>query len=303
MPETLVWDDRLAALVGYRRNKGYAVSNDHGENWRLLEPPAGYSHLYQPYLLKLPDGRLALYGHVGGDNAFGEVDMRIDVQALRPACRLPAVASLTMERMLSPDGAQYRNRFRARLLRDGAPFAGQEVTFRFRTYWNADGTVNTLPQSAAECQVRARTDAEGYACADAACFDGVADIHLAYHADVAYPGAHGVQPCEGPEMTVLALTPRRRTPFPYDAYFSGGTLYLSPDFLRAFPGRLRSPAGGCRRGRRAGARRFAAGGRGAPAARGGAPKGRAGRAALDRKRACAVPLRDVKPMTAADWYV
>lgn len=151
VPETLVWDDRLAALVGYRRNKGYAVSNDHGENWRLLEPPAGYSHLYQPYLLKLPDGRLALYGHVGGDNAFGEVDMRIDVQALRPACRLPAVASLTMERMLSPDGAQYRNRFRARLLRDGAPFAGQEVTFRFRTYWNADGTVNTLPQSAAEC--------------------------------------------------------------------------------------------------------------------------------------------------------
>lgn len=303
VPETLVWDDRLAALVGYRRNKGYAVSNDHGENWRLLEPPAGYSHLYQPYLLKLPDGRLALYGHVGGDNAFGEVDMRIDVQALRPACRLPAVASLTMERMLSPDGAQYRNRFRARLLRDGAPFAGQEVTFRFRTYWNADGTVNTLPQSAAECQVRARTDAEGYACADAACFDGVADIHLAYHADVAYPGAHGVQPCEGPEMTVLALTPRRRTPFPYDAYFSGGTLYLSPDFLRAFPGACE-------------ALRAVAGGDGALAPGVLPPEGeerllRAGALRRDARGAlrwiesvhAPCPLRDVKPMTAADWYV
>ena len=43
-------------------------------------------------------------------------------------------------------------------------------------------------------------------------------------------------------MTVLALTPKRKTPYPYDAYFAGGVLYLSPDFVREFPGALEALA-------------------------------------------------------------
>ena len=67
---------------------------------------------------------------------------------------------------------------------------------------------------------------------------GVADIHLSYNADVVYPGGGGARGCDGPMMTVLALTPRRRTLYPYDAYFAGGVLFLAPAFIREFPGVL-----------------------------------------------------------------
>ena len=303
VPETLVWDATLGALVGYRRNKGYAVSNDDGANWLPLQPPPGFAHLYQPYLLALEDGRLGLYGHVGGDNAFGESDMRIDAQLLRPACALPAAASLTLERMLSPDGAQYRNRFRARLLSGATPLAGREVEFRFNVYWNPDGSVNTLPQERAACRVRARTDADGWAFADAAPFDGVADIHLAYNADVVFAGDADTRACAGPMMTVLALTPRRGTAFPYEGYFAGGTLYLSPDFLAAFPGALAALHS-------------------AVGANDALPEGLLPGEAVERLLRAGVlqrdgqggyrwiasvhaprPLDDARPMTAADWYV
>ena len=39
-------------------------------------------------------------------------------------------------------------------------------------------------------------------------------------------------------MTVMALTPVRGVPYPYDGYFAEGTLYLSPAFLRDFPDAL-----------------------------------------------------------------
>ena len=37
---------------------------------------------------------------------------------------------------------------------------------------------------------------------------------------------------------MLALTPVRNRPFPHDAYFAEGTLFLSPAFLADFPGSL-----------------------------------------------------------------
>lgn len=243
VPETIVWDEQHGCLVGYRRNKCFSVSNDYGENWTRLEPDAAFDFLYQPCLLELPDGRLGLYGHVGGDNAFGENDMVICAQVFRPDCAadLPKAAQLSLERLLAPDGSSYTNGFCACLTAGGKPLAGQEVEFRFNTYWNGDGSVNTTAQAHAPYKLRARTDGEGRAAAAASRYDGQADIHLAYNLDVVYHGG-AARPCEGPMMTVLALTPKRKTPYPYDAYFAGGVLYLSPDFVREFPGALEALA-------------------------------------------------------------
>lgn len=237
VPETIVWDDTRRCLVGYRRGKGYALSNDEGENWTRAEPDAPHTRLYQPMLLPLGGGRFALYGHVGGDNAFGERDMTIRAQVLSPDCAsdLPGPTRLSLERLLLPDASGYRNAFRARLTVDGAPLAGQAVEFRFTPYWSADGSVNTAPQARAPYTARAVTDADGVAEASAPWFDGRADIHLAYRADAVFHGTPMLRGCAGPLMTVLALTPRRECPFPYDAYFAGGALYLSPGFLAEFP--------------------------------------------------------------------
>lgn len=237
VPETLAWDDARRCLVGYRRGKGFSLSNDGGENWTRTEPDVPYTRLYQPMLLPLGGGRFALYGHVGGDNAFGECEMSIRAQVFSPdgAAGLPGPTRLSIERLLLPDASGYRNAFRVRLTADGAPLAGQEVEFRFTPFWNADGSVNTTPQESAPYTVRAVTNADGAAEGCAPWFDGRADIHLAYRADAVFYGTHALRACTGPLMTVLALTPRRREPFPYDAYFAGGVLYLSPGFLADFP--------------------------------------------------------------------
>lgn len=305
VPETVAWDERQGCIVGYRRNRCFSVSTDEGENWTQVEPDFSFTPLYQPYLMELGGGRLGLYGHVGGDNAFGERDMRISAQVFRLTCasRLPKAASLTLERKLSEDGSRYLNAFRARLLSGGAPLPGVELTFRFNAYWNRDGSVNTAPQEQAPFQVRVRTDDAGWAGAEALAFNGIADIHLAYNADVILSPGEGVRGCAGPLMTVLALTPVRKTPFPYDAYFAGGTLYLSPSFLSAYPDALKALGS-------------------AVGPEDALPGGLLPEEAVARLVACGVlqpgeggvrrwihsvhaprPLDSVRPMTSADWYL
>lgn len=235
VPETLVWSGPLGGIIGYRRNKGYSVSGDFGRTWTMLAAPENTTHLYQPFLLALPDGSMCLYGHIGGDNAFGETEMSIGLHHFFPDIALPKTPSLSLERLLAKDGTRYTNRFGARLTVDALPLKGCNVIFRFSPYWNADGSVNTSPQSLAPWQISVQTDSEGWAEANASSFDGIADIHLAYQADVVYLGENGISPCAGPSMTVLALTPRKETPYPYEAFFAGGVLYLSPDFLNDFP--------------------------------------------------------------------
>ena len=117
VPETIAWDAQRGCIVGYRRNKCFSLSNDYGENWTRIEPDVPFDFLYQPYLLALDGGRLGLYGHVGGDNAFGENDMTIQAQVFAPECArdMPRAAQLSLERMLAPDGSGYINSFRARL--------------------------------------------------------------------------------------------------------------------------------------------------------------------------------------------
>lgn len=241
VPETTVWDEKNRLILGYRRNKGFSVSNDLGENWTKITPDAPYTFLYQPFMLTLPDGTIAMYGHVGGDNAFGEQDMTIQAQridATAAASQLPKAVELTLERLLSQDGSHYTNRFQTRLTSDGQPLPGQAVEFRFNRFWAPDGSVNTTAQDDAPLKLRAITDDQGFAQVHAAAFDCLADIHLAYNVDVVCPGSDTVRFSAGPLMTVLALTPYRRQNFPRDAYFAGGTLYLAPQFNKDFPDAL-----------------------------------------------------------------
>lgn len=243
VPETMVWDDHHQCIVGYRRNKCFSISNDLGANWTRVELDVPFTHLYQPFMLTAPDGKIALYGHAGGgDVSFGQRDMTIECQIMDMACAdaLPKPTKLTLERILSGDGSHYTNEFLARLTCGDTPLPGVELEFRFTDYWAPDGAKNTTPQAAAPLKIRAVTDAQGCARAHAACYDNRSDIHLAYNVDVTWIVSDGFRRCVSPQMCILALTPYRRCLFPRDAYFAGGTLFLSPAFVQEFPGILQT---------------------------------------------------------------
>lgn len=246
VPETVVRaPDGL--LVGARRNKPYSVSNDDGMNWIPVEglPPS----LYQPYMILLADGRVANYGHVGGDSPFGHEDMTIGVDLFEIDNTLPPSPSLSLRRLQNEAGDQYLNAFEGTLTVGGRPQPGATLTFRFVETWNPDGSYTTTRQADAPLQLTAVTDERGVARIDVPQFDGRADINLYYNADVVYvpgPGEPGI-PVVGPTMVTIALTPRRGDDQPHEAYFMEGTLYIAERLERDIPGlieALRAQAGG-----------------------------------------------------------
>lgn len=240
VPETIIWDEKTECILGYRRNQGYALSADWGENWVRTEPDAAVPKLYQPVMLRLPGGFIGVYGHIGGDNGFGQRDMCIWGQKLRPDCaaHLPAGAKLTLHRRMNEEKTQYLNAFEATLTCHGKNTAGKTLRFRFLPFWKKDGRVNTLPLQESPLFVDAETDSKGTARARIGLFDGKADIHEAYQVDVSWAGDADIAPCQGPSMTVMALTPVRGVSYPYDGYFAEGTLFLSPAFLNDYPDAL-----------------------------------------------------------------
>lgn len=287
-------------LVGARRNKPYACSADRGENWFEIEGLP--SSLYQPSLQLLPDGSLACFGHIGGDLALGQADMYIAADFFRVEGHPPAAAELSLERLLSPEGSQYRNAYAATLTQDGRPLAGRRVVFRFNPYWRADGTVSTLPQEEAPHQIEAVTDSQGRAETSVPDFDRTADIHFAYQVDAWFPGEEALLPCRSPLRCELAMTPRRRCRRPYPVYLAGGVLYVSWEMEERFPGiyQLLEPQRGL-----------------SPAASPEAlpadliqalldanalRRDQAGRLAWCPSVHAPAPLADVKPMGDGDWY-
>lgn len=235
VPETVIArPDGL--VVGARRNKPYSVSNDDGRNWIPVAdlPPS----LYQPFMIELPDGRIANYGHVGSDSPFGHQDMTIGVDIFEIDNTLPTSPKLTLTRLLNQAGDQYLNRFAARLTVGGEPLEGATVTFRFVEVWNPDGSYTTCLQQDAPHKLTAITDADGVATVHASMFDGRGDINLYYNADVVYEpreGEPGIA-VAGPMMVTIALTPRRGDDQPHEAYFMEGTLYIADRLEQDHPG-------------------------------------------------------------------
>lgn len=228
--------------------------------------------------------------------------MYIAADFFRVEGRPPAAAELSLERLLSPEGGQYRNAYAATLTQDGRPLAGRRVVFRFNPYWRADGTVSTLPQEEAPHQIEAVTDSQGRAEAAVPDFDRTADIHFAYQVDAWFPGEEALLPCRSPLRCELAMTPRRRCRRPYPVYLAGGVLYVSREMEERFPGiyQLLEPQRGL-----------------SPAASPEAlpadliqalldanalRRDQAGRLAWCPSVHAPAPLADVKPMGDGDWY-
>lgn len=238
VPETIVYDGRYDCLIGYRRNKCFSLSNDNGENWTKLDINFPFQHLYQPQIMALPDGRTVLYGHCGGgDAAFGENKMTIRAIVIDPVCatQLPKPTELEMDRMLSDDRSHYVNAFRAKLTSGDMPVVGAEVAFRFKPFWDMDGSVNTDTMDKAPVILTATTNEEGVATVHASMFDNQADIHFAYSVDAVFHGTDSLRCCSSALLNILALSPHRNCEFPLDAYMAGGSLYLSPKFMADFP--------------------------------------------------------------------
>jgi len=222
-------------LVGARRNKPYSVSRDLGANW--YELPDLPVSLYQPYLMRLPDGRIANFGHQGGDDPVGKSRMFIGADFFRVTGSPPQACSLLLEREMDAEKTQYRNAYTARLTCAGKPLAAETVTFRFTPYWNEDGTVCTDPQERAPIRITALTGEDGTARAEVREYDAVRDIHFSYNVDAVFcPEGGAYEPCRSPLMSVAAMTPRRRCARPYEAYFAEGVLFVSEELAARCPG-------------------------------------------------------------------
>lgn len=237
VPETFCYYEKLHLLIGCRRGFGFSVSADEGENWFPMILNGLMTVPYQPVMISLKNDRFALYGHFGGDNALGQCASRIINVCITPDAipSLPTAARLTIQRLLSKDSSHYINSFAASLTSGGKPLANRRVTFRIEPFWNPDGSMNASRLSESSFSLTSITDGNGVAGCVLPEYDGIPDIHLAYRIDAIFEGDDDILPCCGPEMTVLALTPRRRCPYPYDAYMAENQLFLSPGFLAVFP--------------------------------------------------------------------
>lgn len=234
VPESVVRSSD-GLIVGSRRRKQYSGSRDGGLNWTPIENLP--KSLYQPFALTLSDGRIANFGQYGGDVAFGEVDMYIGVDVFGVEDNLPGEGHLTLERMMSEDRSEYINGFEAAFTNSGQPVPDVDLTFRFTLAWNEDGTASQTSQDDAPLMLRARTDAQGRATIRVPQFDASGDIHFFYRVDVVYEVQSGGPAfgCQGPMMDIPALSARRGDPYPHDAYFSLGVLFLSPKLLGDHP--------------------------------------------------------------------
>lgn len=234
VPETIIAQTN-GLLIGARRNKPYACCVDDGMNWYEIDglPPS----LYQPVMVNAGNGTVINFGHFGGDNAFGEVDMYIGADLFHVEGRPPEACKLHLERMLAPDGSHYINAYRARLTAQGNGIQGQTITFRCSAVWNDDGSVSTSPQEKAPVQVDAVTDIHGWAYVHFHQLDDIPDIHHYCQVDAIYHGnpEQKLSACRSQMMCAASLTPHRRCLYPYDAYFANGTLFLSPQVMQRFP--------------------------------------------------------------------
>jgi hypothetical protein len=234
VPEAIViLQDGL--IVGSRRNRPYSCSNDLGENWTEIEglPPS----LYQPYMMMLPNGTVANFGHLGGDSGFGQQEMLIGADIFTLDNHLPKALTLSLKRTKDSDNSRYLNAFSATLSSGSKPVAGAMLDFRFNPVWREDGAVNTLPQEQAPVIKHAATDQNGVAHVAVPEFNGIGDIHFYYNADVVFQPKRGsTSPaCDGPMMCAAALTPMRNSLYPHAAYFAEGKLFLSPQTVADYP--------------------------------------------------------------------
>ena len=99
VPETVCMTDD-GILVGCIRQSLYQWSDDLGLTWQPLDgAPNLRPEMYQPWIHHLGDGRIACAGHVGEDNAFGDVDQSLVIHTFTVSVkRQVQIPTLTVER-------------------------------------------------------------------------------------------------------------------------------------------------------------------------------------------------------------
>lgn len=61
---------------------GIHWTSDAGQTWNKLNVPGT---AYYPRSVQTKDGQIFVFGHVGGDDAYGKVDQSIVMDSFRPA--------------------------------------------------------------------------------------------------------------------------------------------------------------------------------------------------------------------------
>ncbi|MDR1692487.1 MAG: glycoside hydrolase, partial [Oscillospiraceae bacterium] len=229
VPETVAQMEN-GLLIGARRHAPYAVSNDMGENWHRIDAP---DCEYQPSLEVMPDGEVVTVWHHGGDSPFGQRDMHIGLHRFYLKEDLPKPIKLRAERMLSPDGSYFDNRFLFALTSADKPLAGQTLTVRYQWAWNEDGTYNTKPLSEFASEITVVTDGNGEAVADLTFLEKTADIFKGYSVDCVYAG--GCAETRSDCLYCYVMSPKRGVGDRYPFYLMNGVLVLSPAAAKEFP--------------------------------------------------------------------
>ena len=227
-PETVAITEE-GLIVGARRSGVYVCSNDRGENWYEIEGAPKCE--YQPIIEYLGDGKCLAVWHEGGDTRFGEIDMFIGTDEFTVNADLPKAAKLTLERVLSEDGNQYANVFRAKLTADDKPVLGRKVEFRVNLPWLPDGKVNQEEVRDSKDVRVAITDENGVAKIALTEMDSIPDIHWAYRIAVSFSPEAGdnIATCDGPALVAYAMTPARNNPANYPVYMNHGNIMLTPE--------------------------------------------------------------------------
>ena len=222
-------------LIGARRGREYACSNDFGLNWYKIAdtPNCGY----QPKVEVLPDGRFMAAWHHGTDSAFGQQDMYIGLHSFQLDDNLPAATTLTLRRMQSPDQSQYINAFAARLMGGGTPIPDKTIELRLKMVWRDDGTYNSSSINETDNIHTAVTDRNGVARFTFKDFDSIYDIHFGYKVQASFTPRQddGLSPCKSGSFSPVAMTSKRNTPYAYPVYFSENVLFLAKPTAEKYP--------------------------------------------------------------------
>ncbi len=232
VPETIALTQE-GLLVGARRHNEYAVSNDMGSNWYPIDAPLCQ---YQPMLDVMPDGEIITAWHFGGDAPIGQKDMHVGIHRFYLEEQLLKPVKLHIERMLSPDGLYYENKYLFRATSAGQPVVGQPITVRYRFNWNEDGSFNGKSMDEAAHTLSLLTDKSGQATADISFLDATADIFRGYYIDGIFLG-DGMRYMKSKSDCLYAyiMGPQRNEANRYPFYVVNGTLVMTTEAAQQFP--------------------------------------------------------------------
>ena len=215
VPETVcLTQDGL--LIGCLRPGSYSWSDDFGYVWQVLEGvPQDTGEVYQPWIVALPDGRIACAGHFGADDAIDSQDQSIHLHTFRMQQAGKTLnTAIHIERLY--DGARqiYRNAYLLTLTCEDHPLPEKELVFwyveRDQPGYDSWGQVPLDERmKAGGTRILARTGGDGTVLLELPHLDVVENPHHSYQLIVLF-NANGTdttcKPAQTPQLEYYALS-------------------------------------------------------------------------------------------------